>query len=134
MGWPATLPSAYSGSTPCVLLTPGTDPGKTYRSLLATPTDPDASPSGTQVTVAVEQGRGALVYASTRGTGGSTDTEYLIDSLGVRYAIGPKSIREQTQERLGYASVDPVPVPRAWTELFKDGPLLSVAGAGKPVA
>ena len=132
--WPVDLPSPYSGSTPCVLLTPGSDATKTYRSVLSTPTDADASPSGDQVTVAVEQGRGALVYASTRGTGGSTDTEYLIDSLGVRYAIGPKAIREPTQERLGYGSVEPVPVPRAWTELFKDGPLLSVAGAGKPVA
>jgi type VII secretion protein EccB len=124
--WPVGLPSAYSGSTPCLVLTSDEDPATTHRSVLATPTDPEASPRGNQVTVAVEQGRGALVYASTRGTGGSTDTEYLIDSLGVRYAIGPKAIR--------YRSVDPVPVPRAWTELFGDGPMLSVSGAGKPVA
>jgi len=132
--WPRDLLSAYSGSTPCLLLTADQDDTTTHRSVLATPTDAGASPSGNQITVSVEQGRGALVYASTRSTGGSSDTEYLIDSLGVRYAIGPKAIRGPTQERLGYGAVEPVPVPRAWTELFGDGPQLSVASAGKPVA
>jgi type VII secretion protein EccB len=132
--WPTDRLAPYEGSTPCLVLASGRSASAVSRALLATPRDAAVVPRGGAVTVTVQQGSGALVYATTRRTGGPTDTEYLIDSLGSSYAIGPKAVRDQTQERLGYQDVTPVPVPRPWIGLFRDGPQLNIYKAGEPVA
>ncbi|AWB93614.1 type VII secretion protein EccB [Aeromicrobium chenweiae] len=132
--WPGSVPSPYTDTTPCLLLERGEDPQATSRAHLAAATDQSVAPSGSTVTSDVQQGRGALVYGTTRATGGPIDTAFLIDSLATRYAIGPKNSVQDAQSRLGYAGVAPVPVPRSWTELFRDGPALDVDRAGAPVA
>lgn len=131
--WPDAVPSSYTESTPCLILERGDDATTTSSAQLASSTDPSVVPSGSAVTTDVQQGRGALVYGTTRPRGGPVDTEFLIDSLATRYAIEPKNAVDEAQKRLGYGGVTPVPVPRSWTELFRDGPSLDVERAGAPV-
>ncbi|NRQ48616.1 type VII secretion protein EccB [Aeromicrobium stalagmiti] len=131
--WPKALPSTYSEQTPCLVLGRAEQEDDTSRAYLATPTEPSIVPTGAEASAEVQQGRGALVYGSTRTSGGPVDTEYLIDSLATRYAIEPKNAAAEAQRRLGYGDVEPVPVPRTWTELFRDGPALDATKAGAPV-
>ena len=39
---------------------------------------------------------------------------------------------QQAQTRLGYADVDPAPVPAAWSAFLPTGPRLSTAAARQP--
>lgn len=132
--WPTQKPRPYTDDAPCLLLQRGGSATTTSRAVLATATTEVVAARGDATSVSVEQGRGALVFGTTRSTGDARDTTFLVDSLGTRYAVGPKNVRFDTQSRLGYGAIKPVPVPRAWVDLFRDGPLLSIADATKPIA
>lgn len=120
--WPDAVGDLSDDQTPCLELTRSDTAGTTSTAVLATAGDGDLVPADAEATVAVAQGRGAVVYATTRSTGAPTDTAYLIDPRGTRYAIVPRKFVAASLDRLGYGSTTPVPVPRAWVDLFSDGP------------
>jgi hypothetical protein len=107
----------------CALL--GTDLQGRVTVRLGTPTDPAAVPAGPDEAV-VDPAAGALVRSAA---GGVTDrgTVSLVDSSGRRYALGGNP--PETQARLGYGGVRPAPVPPAWLEPLRDGPVLSPQAA-----
>lgn len=129
--WPeaAVTPYAAPGS-PCVRLTTDADESDTSAGddaptvELATARTDSVLPTTSDVTRDVTVGTGALVSA---WNGGPLDggAPFLIDPTGTSYALGEADTREQTMAALGYAGVEPVPVPLAWIDLFADGPLLS---------
>jgi type VII secretion protein EccB len=128
--WPTERPRPSTDRRPCLQLVEGTD-GAASRPVLATADRPEARASGAARTVRVEQGRGALVRSTTRDRATASDTTFLVDARGTRFAIGPKDNVPAVLGVLGYGSVEPVATPRAWVELFASGPELSPAAAVK---
>lgn len=120
--WPNTVGDLSDDQTPCLALNRSDTARTTSTAVLATADDQDLIPTNGKATVEIAQGHGALVYATTKATGTSADTAYLIDPRGTRYAIVPRKYVRASLERLGYGSIPPVPVPRPWADLFADGP------------
>ena len=132
-GLPATPPeaaSAASGEAPCLQATVGSESGAVVRIALAavavevpgTAAGQATTPSvagGQADQVSVQPGAG-LVIRALPGPGVATGTQYLLVDTGVRYPI-PK---DEVRTLLGYALVDPVPVPTT---------LLGLIPAGRPL-
>ncbi|QXJ25729.1 type VII secretion protein EccB [Actinomadura graeca] len=89
-------------------------------------TDPDPR---TAHTVLVRSGTGALVR-SLPAPGSGIGVRYLITDLGVKYPVPG----DDDLSALGYAGVEPVPVPAAVLDLLPSGPPLARAAAAGPAA
>jgi type VII secretion protein EccB len=121
--WPREVGDLDNTSTPCLTLVPSDASEETTTAVLATSDDPDLLPDGAVSAVDVAQGHGAVVQAAAGdGGGGVSDTTYLIDSRGRRYAVVPKRYVQAALDRLGYDGLTPVVVPRAWVDVFAEGP------------
>lgn len=119
--WPDEIPQLL-GEAPCATLTSavGTRPS------VALSTSPELRVTPGVEKANVDLGTGALVRAV--GAGSLSQGPVLaIDQTGTSYAIDGST--PDLLQRLGYAPGDVVPVPQAWTELFRNGPVLSVAAA-----
>jgi hypothetical protein len=122
--WPDALPdgSAVLDGPACARL--DTSGGEPQVAVATTDADGPASADGValdEVARAVDPGTGALVRPSE-------DDEappVLVDDRGVASPLGSGD----EQDRLGYAGVDPVPVPQAWLALFAAGEPLTVEAA-----
>ncbi|MEV5875506.1 type VII secretion protein EccB [Streptomyces sp. NPDC052101] len=100
----------------------------------------------------VTAGSGQL-YREFQGTGTNVGPVFLVTDTGLRYAlqsnddsatddkgigITPKQRKDLQQEaklaqtRLGYADLNPTPVPAAWSQFLPTGPRLSTAAARQP--
>lgn len=124
--WPEQIPPPLSG-TPCALLTAGAN-RLPVTALASAPTVmPPAS--GTLTTVAV--GTGALV----RSVGDNVINRgpvLAIDQTASAYTLADSGA--ESLQRLGYSSADVAPVPQAWLEMFRAGPVLSSAAAAATVS
>ncbi|WP_028050055.1 type VII secretion protein EccB [Cellulomonas sp. URHD0024] len=119
--WPTRLPELVDPQDPpCARLTTG-ETGRV--DLVTTEADPQA-----QAGVVVAPGGGALVAAQTAA--GATTKAQLVDESGRAFPIPDPS--EELLARLGYQSVDVVPVPPAWTALLPSGPSLTIEAASVP--
>lgn len=119
--WPSALPTLVN-EIPCASLTASTATRPAVT--LSTSTTVRPKPSGTSV--AVDLGTGALVRAV--GAGSLNAGPLLaIDQTGTSYAIDGST--PDLLQRLGYGPTDVAPIPQAWAELFRTGPVLSVEAA-----
>ncbi|MFI0722443.1 type VII secretion protein EccB [Streptomyces sp. NPDC021224] len=83
-----------------------------------------------------------LLYQEVSGSDTSGGTRYLVTDTGLRYAVprtgtggGPADASRPTDEvatRLGYADVNPLPIPIGWSELLPRGPVLDTGSAARP--
>ncbi|MEU9604440.1 type VII secretion protein EccB [Streptomyces sp. NPDC048057] len=94
-----------------------------------------------------------LLFRQFQGEATNVGLLFLVTDTGLRYAMQSnsdsasadsgagsdeekkKQLESQTelaQRQLGYKSVDPVPVPKAWTEFLPRGPRLSTGDANQP--
>ncbi|WP_299533138.1 type VII secretion protein EccB [uncultured Streptomyces sp.] len=160
--WPAAAPEAVnspsttagSRNTVCNVLR-GVD-GKTGATTLSTWAGtgfPATLPTGSS-SAYVTPGSGQL-YRQFKGSDTASGFLFLVTDTGLRYAmqsngdsaeddagIGESgSVKEkqarmqeaqQAQNRLGYAKVDPAPIPAAWSVLLPTGPRLSTGAARQP--
>ena len=127
--WPETTVSpATRPDSPCLVLTTTVDGAPQVE--LARPRSEVSPDSDGALTQEVSPGHGALVRASTAGVVG-VGTIFLVDSTGTRFALGDRSGSRGAQVSLGYADLQPQAVPKAWTELFNDGPALTSQAAGQ---
>ncbi|MBM6399054.1 type VII secretion protein EccB [Phycicoccus sonneratiae] len=119
--WPDRLPTVLE-TTPCATLTAaaGTAPVVTLGTVTK---DPPADQRGRTV---VDTGSGALVRAVSGAVLGKGPV-LAVDQTATAYAIDGADA--EVLARLGYAADDVVPVPVAWTELFRSGPSLGTAAA-----
>ncbi|MGG5260883.1 type VII secretion protein EccB [Phycicoccus avicenniae] len=119
--WPEALPTALE-TTPCASLTAaaGTAPVVTLATVSA---DPPAEQRGR---TSVQTGSGALVRAVSGQVLGKGPV-LAVDQTATAYAIDGADT--EVLARLGYVPDDVVPVPVAWTELFRSGPSLGTAAA-----
>jgi len=143
--WPRQIPEVLDGqTTPCVHLSraaaeeenntgagtaaaasdEGSGHGQTRLHVVAAEEDMSRGP------VEVDAGHGALVRLDG---GGAQGAWIMVDERGTMYHI-PQGHR-QVLDLLGYADVEPPPVPAAWAGLFRPGPGLTVESArsGLPV-
>ncbi|MEU7428533.1 type VII secretion protein EccB [Streptomyces sp. NPDC040750] len=158
--WPTERPSAVntpstaagSRNTVCNVLQ-HVDPGNgdTTLSTWAATDFPAVLPTGSSSGY-VTAGSGQL-YRQFQGKATKVGPLFLVTDTGLRYALqsnddsttDDKGIgvsakqREQLQKeaklaqtRLGYADVNPAPVPAAWSEFLPTGPRLSTAAARQP--
>ncbi|MBD3784113.1 MAG: type VII secretion protein EccB, partial [Micrococcales bacterium] len=119
--WPDALPTPLE-TTPCATLTtaPGTPPAVSLATVTADP--PEAERGRTTV----DTGYGALVRAVSGQVLGKGPV-LAVDQTATAYSVvGADS---EVLARLGYADDDVVPVPVAWTELFRSGPALGTDAA-----
>lgn len=126
LAWPSELPTLVD-ERPCATLTAarGTQPAVA----LSTSTTVTPAPGVNRATV--DLGTGALVRAV--GAGSLTAGPLLaIDQTGTAYALDGST--PDVLQRLGYQEGDVSPVPQAWAELFRPGPVLSVRAAQTTVA
>lgn len=123
--WPSDLPSALTGP-PCATLTDPNESGNR----VALSTSSVVQVPATGVRTIVDTGSGALVRAVGEGTSAAGPL-LAIDQTATAYAIDGNST--DLLQRLGYAAKDVTPVPQAWTELFRPGPVFSVKAAQTPV-
>jgi type VII secretion protein EccB len=127
--WPVDQVEDYATpNVTCLRLDTAEDASPTV-SLAAPSAAAPAVPSG-QYSRTVAPGGGALVRATSGGVLG-TGPVFLVDSTGVRYAVGTREDSASALTSLGYADVVPRPVPAPWTLLFRDGPALTREAAGK---
>ncbi len=119
--WPDTLPTVLE-STPCVTLTAaaGTPPQVALTTVADDP--PDAERNRTTV----DTGSGALVRAVSGQVLGQGPV-LAVDQTATAYAV--VGADTEVLARLGYTPEDVVPVPVAWTELFRPGPELGTDAA-----
>ncbi|MBR7742836.1 type VII secretion protein EccB [Phycicoccus sp. BSK3Z-2] len=119
--WPQALPSGLE-SAPCATLVAAA--GEPPEVALTTVTDdPPATDRGRTT---VDTGYGALVRSVT-GAALSDGPVYAVDQTATAYAV--EGADTEVLARLGYRTDDVVPVPQAWTELFRSGPALGVDAA-----
>ncbi|MEU2926389.1 type VII secretion protein EccB [Streptomyces sp. NPDC007251] len=158
--WPTQKPSAVndastadgSRNTICTVLKHvDPDNGNTTLTTWAGKDFPAALPTGSS-SAYVTAGSGQL-YRQFQGTATKDGPVFLVTDTGLRYAlqsnddsatddkgigITPQQRKELQQEaklaqtRLGYAGVNPAPVPAAWSEFLPTGPRLSTAAARQP--
>jgi type VII secretion protein EccB len=125
-GWPGDLPTVV-GEAPCATLTSA----RGQQPVVALSTSPTVTAAPATTRVSVDLGTGALVRAV--GAGSLTAGPVLaIDQTGTAYAIDGST--PDLLQRLGYDAGDVSPVPQAWAELFRPGPVLSVRAAQTTVA
>jgi type VII secretion protein EccB len=74
--------------------------------------------------VSIEPGSGALVRAET-SPGSTSGTTFLVTDLGLKYPIADSTVLAS----LGYSGVVPLPVPVAFVDLMRTGPVLSASAA-----
>lgn len=120
--WPTDVGDLSEDQTPCLMLqeSEGEEAGRT--AVLASTENADLLPTDDDASISVAQGHGAIVSATTRATGPSAGSTYLIDPRGTRYAVVPREFVDASLQRLGYGKTEPARVPRAWADLFADGP------------
>ncbi|WEO94941.1 type VII secretion protein EccB [Streptomyces sp. FXJ1.172] len=158
--WPTEKPSAVndastadgSRNTVCnVLNHVDPDNGKTTLSTWAGTDFPATLATGSS-SAYVTAGSGQL-YRQFQGTATKVGSVFLVTDTGLRYALQSnddsatddkgvgltdKQRQELQQEaklaqtRLGYADVNPAPIPAAWSEFLPTGPRLSTAAARQP--
>ncbi|MEU8692901.1 type VII secretion protein EccB [Streptomyces sp. NPDC048665] len=158
--WPTEKPSAVnvtptadgSRNTVCnVLNHVDPDNGTTTLSTWAGTDFPAALATGSS-SAYVTAGSGQL-YRQFQGTATNVGSVFLVTDTGLRYAlqsnddsatddkgVGLTSKQRQelqqeaklAQTRLGYADVNPAPIPAAWSEFLPTGPRLSTAAARQP--
>ncbi|MFS4094068.1 type VII secretion protein EccB [Streptomyces sp. AF1A] len=158
--WPTEKPSAVndastaggSRNTVCAVLDHvDPDNGDTTLSTWAGTDFPEVLPTGSS-SAYVTAGSGQL-YRQFQGSETKAGPVFLVTDTGLRYAlqsnddsatddkgigITPKQRKELQQEaklaqtRLGYANVNPAPIPAAWSEFLPTGPRLSTSAARQP--
>ena len=127
--WPdSAVRAGTRPESPCLLLT--TKAAGAPRVELATPRSGSPASGNGALTQEVSPGHGALVRSSTAGVVGA-GTIFLVDSTGTRFALGDRSGSRGAQISLGYAKQQPREVPKAWLDLFIDGPALTSQAAGQ---
>ena len=119
--WPDRLPTGLE-TTPCATLTAaaGTPPE------VALTTVTDDPPAAERGRTTVDTGYGALVRAVSGQVLGKGPV-LAVDQTATAYAVDGADT--EVLARLGYEPDDVVPVPQAWTELFRSGPSLGTAAA-----
>jgi len=124
--WPAAYPTAIT-DTPCATLTAaaGAAPEVTLGSTTTPP------PEGTAGRTVVETGSGALVRAVS-GSVLSKGPVLAVDQTATAYAL--RDADPELLARLGYRPADVAPVPQAWTELLRSGPVLGSTAARTEVS
>ena len=124
--WPAAYPTAIT-DTPCATLTAaaGAPPEVALGSTTAAPAE------GTAGRTVVATGSGALVRAVS-GPVLSKGPVLAVDQTATAYAL--QGADAELLARLGYAPGDVAPVPQAWTELLRSGPVLSSTAARTEVS
>ncbi|HEY8978670.1 MAG TPA: type VII secretion protein EccB [Streptomyces sp.] len=151
---PVNTPSTTPGSrsTVCnVLRSVDGSTGATTLSTWAGTDFPEDLPTGAS-SAYVTPGSGQL-YRQFQGTETKAGPVFLVTDTGLRYVlqsnadsatddagigITPEKRKQQQQEAkqaqtlLGYANVDPAPVPASWSEFLPTGPRLSTAAARQP--
>ncbi|QNP69845.1 type VII secretion protein EccB [Streptomyces roseirectus] len=158
--WPTELPQpvndpstdAGSRSTVCnVLRSVDGGTGATTLSTWAGTGFPESLPTGSSSGY-VTPGSGQL-YRQFQGTETKAGPVFLVTDTGLRYVlqsnadsatddagigVTPEKLKQQQQEAkqaqtlLGYANVDPTPIPASWSEFLPTGPRLSTAAARQP--
>ncbi|MFM9609399.1 type VII secretion protein EccB [Streptomyces niveiscabiei] len=158
--WPTELPQpvndpsgdAGSRSTVCnVLRSVDAGTGATTLSTWAGTDFPESLATGSS-SAYVTPGSGQL-YRQFQGTETKAGPVFLVTDTGLRYVLQsnsdsatddagigttPEKLKQQAQEAkqaqtlLGYANVDPTPIPAAWSEFLPTGPRLSTAAARQP--
>ncbi|WP_031521661.1 type VII secretion protein EccB [Streptomyces sp. NRRL F-5123] len=86
-----------------------------------------------------------MLYREVSGGDVSGGTCYLVTDTGLRYAVprtddsaaagraaDARQPTGQAAARLGYADVNPLPIPIEWSELLPSGPVLDTASAARP--
>ncbi|MBM6404234.1 type VII secretion protein EccB [Phycicoccus sp. CSK15P-2] len=119
--WPRDLPTGLE-TTPCATLTAATGSPPEVRLTTVTEDPPTAERGRTTV----DTGDGALVRAVSGQVLGKGPV-LAVDQTGTAYAVD--GVDQEVLARLGYTPEDVVPVPQAWTELFRSGPSLGVEAA-----
>lgn len=119
--WPAELPTPVE-TIPCASLTAA--PGRAPEVTLGT-TDA-APPEGERGRTVVDTGHGALVRAVS-GSALNRGPVLAVDQTATAYAV--EGADAEVLARLGYTPGDVTPVPQAWTELLRPGPVLGVEAA-----
>ncbi|WP_037679504.1 type VII secretion protein EccB [Streptomyces griseus] len=150
---PVNMPSGASGtrSTICNVLRDVNGAGVTTLSTWAGTDFPAKLPTGSS-SAYVTPGSGQL-YRQFQGRATKSGPVFLVTDTGLRYVLQSnadsatndagigttKKDREQLQQeakqaqtRLGYADVDPAPIPATWSEFLPTGPRLSTAAARQP--
>ncbi|MET8983657.1 type VII secretion protein EccB [Streptomyces sp. NPDC004539] len=158
--WPTEQPQpvndpstdAGSRSTVCnVLRSVDGGTGATTLSTWAGTDFPESLPTGSS-SAYVTPGSGQL-YRQFQGTETKAGPVFLVTDTGLRYVLqsnadsatddagigtSPEKLKQQQQEAkqaqtlLGYANVDPAPIPATWSEFLPTGPRLSTAAARQP--
>ena len=127
--WPTDAVTPYTAvDQPCLQLDT-TSGGKPVVGL-ATDSSGDAGSNDAEITRRVGNGAGAVVRAVTAAGVLNTGPVYLIDGSGTSFAVGPDG-NGAALGQLGYGSLAPRPVPKAWLTLFQSGPELSAEAAGR---
>lgn len=123
--WPTTgFTGLASSQRPCALLNPSSNGAETVLAAQSAATDAKAG-------ISVAPGSGALVRAGGRGEQASGILT-LVDATGTAYPL--PGANEETVNRLGYRMSDVGAVGQGWTALFRVGPELTEAAAGKTPA
>ncbi|MEV4441943.1 type VII secretion protein EccB [Streptomyces sp. NPDC049577] len=157
--WPSGVPrqanSGASAGTVCSILTGLTRGGTPELATWAGPDFPATTPDGA-TTAYVTPGSG-LLYRQVTGRQTSSGSLFLVTDTGLRYAVqsnndsstdtarigndkdgkpaadpARQQEADQAQVRLGYKSVDPVPVPANWSGFLPTGPRLDTNSARQP--
>ncbi|MET9774883.1 type VII secretion protein EccB [Streptomyces sp. NPDC006367] len=157
--WPSGTPRAVneasdakgSRNTVCNVLRDVDGKGATTLSTWAGTDFPADLPTGSS-SAYVTPGSGQL-YRQFKGTETKAGPVFLVTDTGLRYVLQSNadsatddagigmSAKEkkqleqeaqQAQTRLGYADVDPAPIPAAWSAFLPTGPRLSTAAARQP--
>jgi type VII secretion protein EccB len=157
--WPTEEPKAVneasdasgSRSTICNVLQKVDGKGNTTLTTWAGTDFPAPLPTGS-ASAYVTPGSGQL-YRQFQGEETKAGPVFLVTDTGLRYVLQSnadsatndagigttakerkqeQAEAEQAQIRLGYADVDPAPIPASWSEFLPTGPRLSTAAARQP--
>ncbi|MFI2413152.1 type VII secretion protein EccB [Streptomyces sp. NPDC018947] len=157
--WPSGTPQAVneasdakgSRNTVCNVLRGVGGEGATTLSTWAGNDFPADLPTGSS-SAYVTPGSGQL-YRQFKGTETKAGPVFLVTDTGLRYVLQSNADSatddagigmsaeekkqleqeaQQAQTRLGYADVDPAPIPAAWSAFLPTGPRLSTAAARQP--
>lgn len=115
--WPDAAPPPLVAGEVCAVL--GTGGGVTLAENPAASADPGGVPPDDRV-VAVEPTAGAWVRQESRPDGAA----YVVDARGLRHRVAEGSVAA-----LGYADLEPTPVPEPWLALLDAGVPLSEQAA-----
>ncbi|MBQ1093811.1 type VII secretion protein EccB [Streptomyces sp. B93] len=157
--WPTGTPEAVNEAsdakgkrnTVCTVLRGVSADGTTTLSTWAGTDFPADLPAGSS-SAYVTPGSGQL-YRQFKGSATKNGPVFLVTDTGLRYVLQSNADSatddagigmsaeerkqleqeaQQAQSRLGYADVDPAPVPAAWSAFLPTGPRLSTAAARQP--